>query len=107
MRVARPKLILFLLLALSTAGISLADEITISVSGNKRTRTSYIENIVNDYLTRNHIDSTINVDAERLKDLIVDKELFSEVNVNIVGNRIDIKVATEGSICLGLTRRQT
>jgi monofunctional biosynthetic peptidoglycan transglycosylase len=92
LRVARPKLSLFLLLALSTAGISLADEITISVSGNKRTRTSYIENIVNNYLARNHIDNMINVDAERLKDLIVDKELFSEVNVNIVGNRIDIKV---------------
>lgn len=92
MRIARPKLILFLLLALSTADISLADEIVISVSGNKRTRTSYIENIVNDYLAGNHIDSTINVDAERLKDLIVDKELFSEVNVNIVGNRIAIKV---------------
>ena len=92
MTVARPKLILFLLLAMPMAGISLADEISISVSGNKRTRTSYIENIVNDYLARNNIDSTINVDAERLKDLIVDKELFSEVDVNIVGNRIDIKV---------------
>jgi len=92
LRVALPILISFLLLTLSTADISLADEITISVSGNKRTRTSYIENIINDYLAQNNIDSMANVDAQALKDLIVDKELFSEVDVNIVGNQIDIMV---------------
>lgn len=80
------------LLVLCAAGVAAADEIVISVSGNKRTRTIYIENIVNDYLARNRITRAADVNTVELKELIVDKELFSAVDVDVNGDRIDIRV---------------
>jgi outer membrane protein assembly factor BamA len=89
---SRVKRILCFVLLLSTTRTAIAEDITIFVTGNERTRSSYIENIANDYLARNQINRAADVKVKELKDLIVDKELFSEVDVNIVGNRINIKV---------------
>jgi outer membrane protein assembly factor BamA len=83
-------LVLILLLYLPSSVFS--NEIPVSISGNTRTKTSYIENIVKDYLQNNNIKEAADIDTDQLKDIILNKEIFSEVEVVTRDNQINIKV---------------
>jgi len=85
-------LILSICFFLWGTGWCFPEEITITVKGNARTKTRFVGNIVRDYLERNAIVDTADVDAAALRDLILNKELFSEVKVGVSPGRIDIQV---------------
>jgi len=76
----------------SLTRLSIAENITVSVSGNTRTKSAYIENIVRDYLYRAGIETATEIDIEKLTALILDKELFSEVIVTVSDETVHITV---------------
>ena len=69
-----------------------ADNISVSVSGNTRTQSSYIKNIVHDYIQQAGIQEAADIDIARLEALILDKELFSEARVAVRDNTIHVTV---------------
>jgi len=69
-----------------------SNEFVINVTGNKRTKTKFIRDLVKEYLTDDNITDISEVDEKSLKEHIYNTKLFSEVDITIEEEKINVAI---------------
>ncbi|MFH1903935.1 MAG: BamA/TamA family outer membrane protein [bacterium] len=95
-RYGYPKFFLFflflVLIFITIEQPAYSNEFVINVTGNKRTKTKFIRDLVEEYLTDDNITNISEVDEKNLKEHIYNTKLFSEVDIAIEEEKINVAI---------------